>query len=407
MNSELLDAMNTYYSLKSQYENNFKKEKAKIIGTSELSWREKQREYQKLKQKCINCKRPVGTIFRRQFIEDKDSIHLIALCGDRKNPCPLNIDLNVGFTIDMVDAMHNDEKEISKYKKKIIKEKNNLLFGYTNTENAVKIFDEIKEQISLVMQHYEYILQIYMDIINNKEKEEDLKRGQAKFFLVRDNYKKLLENFERTQDTQFVLEAVELYKNEIMPLVAKIQRDTYAYSAVEYNEDDDTYLLVQKPITIEQLEFDLSLKPPGIVFMRMGTEKMPTKEKRVRELVPAAIPAISKKKTIKPKIKLVTEKPNEVGGAHLDNDQDNDANNGIKNGSGTDNDSDSDSDSDSELESRKEITIDQLPLSSDSDTKSVITFSDALKKDFIMEIKDGGNIIAKDPTNQQTYLVKR
>ena len=44
------EALDTYYSLKSQYENDYDKEKRKIIATPGLSWREKRIEFQKLKK---------------------------------------------------------------------------------------------------------------------------------------------------------------------------------------------------------------------------------------------------------------------------------------------------------------------------------------------------------------------
>ena len=46
MNKDFIDALNTYYSLKNQYEKNLAKEKSKIINTPGLSWSEKRAEFQ-------------------------------------------------------------------------------------------------------------------------------------------------------------------------------------------------------------------------------------------------------------------------------------------------------------------------------------------------------------------------
>ena len=169
MSREFKDALNTYYSLKSQYQNNFTKEKNKIINTIGMSWREKRIEYQRLKKKCINCKRPVGSIFETKL--KGDTRHLIALCGDRANPCPLNIDINVGFFDDISSYIQEDETLITKYKSIIIKDKNDLLFGYIDSQTAVSRFDQIKENISKIMSSYEFTLNLYMNIVNNKEKK--------------------------------------------------------------------------------------------------------------------------------------------------------------------------------------------------------------------------------------------
>ena len=302
MSREFKDALNTYYSLKNQYENNFNKDKNKIKNTPGLSWREKRLEFQKLKKKCINCKRPVGTKF--QTITGDDERHVIAVCGDRANPCPLNIDLNIGYTVDILDVIKKDEKNIAEDKKTIIKEKNNLLFGYTTAKMAVASFDILKEMISNTLQNYEYTLKMYMDITNNKEKTNATKKMQAELFLNIANYKKLIDDYENSQDIQYIVDALELYKTEILPQSKKIMNAKYAYSEVEFNEDDNTYYLIQKPVTIEQFEWDLSENPPGIVSMKMGIDKFQMKGKPMTSANVAAIPMIKKGLAKKPKLVL-------------------------------------------------------------------------------------------------------
>ena len=59
----VMDAFNEYYKLKNKYENDYNKDKQKLIKNKTMSWKEKRNEFKQLKPKCINCKRPVGTIF--------------------------------------------------------------------------------------------------------------------------------------------------------------------------------------------------------------------------------------------------------------------------------------------------------------------------------------------------------
>ena len=86
------EALNNYYQFKTLYETSYNKEKRDIINNKKLSWNEKRSNFQKLKQKCINCKRPVETIFSRKFNDDGYSgfTTLSAVCGDRIKPCKLN-----------------------------------------------------------------------------------------------------------------------------------------------------------------------------------------------------------------------------------------------------------------------------------------------------------------------------
>lgn len=304
MDKDFIDALNTYYSLKSQYEKNLTKEKNKIIKMEGLSWNEKRLEFRKLKNKCINCKRPVGSIFKTKLMKDEER-HLIALCGDRTNPCPLNIDLNIGYMVNMLDFIQSDEQEIAKYKKDIIKEKNDMLFGYIDSEEAVKRFDEIKDSISSIMSSYEYTLNLYLNVVDNKEKKEEKNKRESELFLEIGNFKKMISNYEKTQDVQFVSDAIELYINIILPTANKIKNLKYAYSQVEYNEDDETYTLVQKPITNEDLEWDLGESPQGIVKMKIGMDKFKLRKETKAEIEPAIKPL---RKQTMPK-KLVIKEP--------------------------------------------------------------------------------------------------
>jgi len=308
MSYEFKDALNTYYSLKQQYEKEFSKQKTTIIKKRDLSWKEKRAEFLKLKQKCINCKRPVGTIFSTKKDNAEFDRHLIAICGDRTDPCPLNIDLNVGFMINIVDSIHTDEKDIENYKKDIINKKNDLLFGYISSEEAVKEFDEIKENISALASTYEYTVKLYLNIVDNKEKKTELKKTQSELFLQISNFKKIIDNYEKSADTQFISDAIELYIQAILPNAIKIRDLMYEYSAVEYNEDDNIYSLIQKSVTLEQLEYNFATDPVEIVSMKMGIDK--SRKKVVKPTV-EAIPEIKKKKKMKVPVKLVLEEEKE------------------------------------------------------------------------------------------------
>lgn len=377
MDRDFKDALNTYYSLKSQYEKNMEKEKNKIINTPGLSWREKRREFLKLKPKCINCKRPVGTIFNIRSTTEGER-HLIALCGDRSNPCPLNIDLNVGYVVNIFDFIQNDEKEIDKYKKDIIKEKNDLLFGYIDSEEAVKRFDEIKENISALMSSYEYTLEIYLNIVNNKEKKEDLKKQQSQFFNQIDNFKKMISEYEKTQDVQYVSDAIDLYINSILPSSTKIRNLKYSYSAVEYDDDNNTYSLIQKPITIEDLEWDLGETPQGVISMKMGMEKF-----KLRTNKPAAnVAAIQPLKKIPPKLVL---RPSPV----------------VKDESSEE---ESEESSIEEESSDEEEPLPKIRIQPELQKNGKIAASEAARLNWKITMEKG-NLIAKNPTSGETYEV--
>ena len=65
-------AINEFYKLKNKYEIELFKKKKTILNNVTLSSKEKKIEFKKLKPKCINCKRPGGTLFSVKFFPGDD-----------------------------------------------------------------------------------------------------------------------------------------------------------------------------------------------------------------------------------------------------------------------------------------------------------------------------------------------
>ena len=57
------DALNNYYKLKNEYEKKYNAKKSKILNNDLLTLKDKKREINNLKKKCINCGRDGGSIF--------------------------------------------------------------------------------------------------------------------------------------------------------------------------------------------------------------------------------------------------------------------------------------------------------------------------------------------------------
>jgi hypothetical protein len=276
-----ISALNNYYKLKNEYEEAYQKDIKRISSMKALSWKEKRIEFQKIKRKCINCHRPVGTLFtdKAKEIEDK---HLLAVCGDRVNPCPLNIDINTSYVVILPEFMADDEKTLNEYKKQIVIDKNDLLFGYISSEDAIKKFDELKEQMISAVKNYEFESLQYYELIDNPKKMEELKKQQKNINDKIVEIKLLMREYDRTQNTQYVADAVASYISMSFPPIdepdsisklAELMDAKYAYNAVEYNDVDGTYHLIQKVHTISEYEQILGEKEPGVVAMVTGVEQ--------------------------------------------------------------------------------------------------------------------------------------
>ena len=82
----------------------------------------------------------------------------------------------------------------------------------------------------------------------------------------------------------------------MQPRVNEILKNTYSYNGVEYNDDDNTFHLIQIPISIEDHEWDISEHGQKIISMKMGLEKFAQKRTvRNKKAMTSAIPDIREK----------------------------------------------------------------------------------------------------------------
>jgi len=253
-NKEFYEALDQYYKLKNNYETNFDKDKMKIIRDPSKSWKEKRIEFKKLKPKCINCRRPVGTRFTRTFNSDDQSTLLKAICGSLSEPCNLNIELKSSKTELYPEVIQGLEKDIQEDKLEIINNKNKLIFNYINSEEAVELFDKIKESIQDNSDILAYYLEEYLQIVDNQRKNTELKEEIEKSYLMMNDLKEIIKKYDETgHNPKLIQDVVGIYVNQLTPLLKEIQMKKYSKNTVDYNSADNTFHLIQEKVTIEDL----------------------------------------------------------------------------------------------------------------------------------------------------------
>ena len=269
---ELYRALNTYYSLKSEYEDNVNKLKKRIMENKTLSWKEKHKEFRKIKPKCINCNRPVGTIFDIRFQKDIVSRIAKAMCGDRTNPCALNIELNLGKITNIEDLLHDSETKIRGIRREIIKDKNDLLFGYVSAPDAIAKFDKIKEKMADANASYEIILNTYMSIVDNKPVQEKINKLLLETNVDIQSTHELVNKYEREQNVDFINDLVTMYITQLTPKLVELRQLLYPYTAVEKEKKkyDNTCVLIQRKMEIEEMERDMATTSQGVIHFDVG-----------------------------------------------------------------------------------------------------------------------------------------
>jgi len=256
---DVKESLNEYFKLKQKYESEIAANKNKIINNPTLSDREKRSEFMKLKPKCINCKRPGGSIFKVLFNPEDANFESYreynAKCGIISNPCNFKIKIRCGKTESITDILKNMEDEIKEAKNGIIDDKNKLLFGYLNTEEALEKFDQSKEWISLYTSLYEDYLIKYNNIVDNEDKKRELEEAITNSYIQINLIKDCVKQSDETGNKTFISDAINIYDTTLVPLLTTIRNLKYNESFVWHNEDTNSCNLIQNKYSISNLLF--------------------------------------------------------------------------------------------------------------------------------------------------------
>jgi len=269
-----LEAFKAYYTLKQEYEHKLHRMKRKIYNDPTLTDREKRAEIAKLEPKCVNCKKPGGTIFTQE------GKNLKATCGNTSSPCQLNIDITRGSYIDAFNLLKGAKDNSDEKKTEIILAKLNLLFNYTNEDETAEEFEELlndyKDSEDVVN-----LVQTSIDsVINNPEKLEKLDESKISIYNFITDVKSKIKAYEQNGERVLLTQAVDTTVESIMPTAENIRKLTYSINSVSYDSDDETYHLNQIPYRANDIEVDMD-DPPIVSSFVVGVKKRVQKPRKL------------------------------------------------------------------------------------------------------------------------------
>ena len=275
---EFQNAVNTFYMLKGEYDEQIQEIKRKIAKKRALSKKEKRTEFKKVKPFCVNCKRKVGSIFEVKYDVETDSRIAKALCGDKLNRCPLNIEINLGKIKSLAEEVKEVQDEINDLKKQIVIIKNDLLFGYTTTDKAVEEFESLKNELSSSTELYEILLISYISVYDSPEKAAEIKKLELDIYNDIKGIKKYIHDFNHEQNIQFVQDAVTLLISQLTPKVEDLRK--LKYPVMRVDTVDKQCKLIQKSIDYSTTEADSAITEHGIVEFQVGVNTQSKKKKQ-------------------------------------------------------------------------------------------------------------------------------
>tara|TARA_Y100000996_G_scaffold232378_1_gene182878 strand:- start:3194 stop:3955 length:762 start_codon:yes stop_codon:yes gene_type:complete len=251
MNEEQKSNLVEYYDLKSKYERRWRHARSKYLKNQKLSSGQKKYYISKLKRVCVNCKQEGGTIF------SCNNSTLTAVCGNIQTPCKLNLQVHRGDYQNIRELQHELSEDVNTIRKSIIITKLNMLFNYVNEPKTVASFQELQSHLKTSMKVLDKLTSQYIDIVDNPQVLARIDSLKADNYETLNHMKEVIQRYQENPSEVLIQELVDLYINQVRPIVKDIQQLRYKENMIERG-DDNQIRLKQQPFTIEDLLIDRS-----------------------------------------------------------------------------------------------------------------------------------------------------
>lgn len=253
---QYIDSLYDYFKLKKEYEDElhnarkkvFEKQPNKKMGKKEAS---------RVKGKCVNCRRPVNTVFT---VKNKS---YIAMCGDINKPCGLKIEIYNGVHYPN-DFIYINKENLDSVKTMIIKQKLDTIFNYISNEESAKIFKKIMEEYTFYNSDFFNLLEKHNDIYSNKVRNDLIERKTSQIFGLISSIKELVNEYEKTENHELLKTAIEIQVKELGPEIHNLRM--LKYEIMEF--DNNTNTLIQKYSSLQKLEHNVGETPTVVKWRK-------------------------------------------------------------------------------------------------------------------------------------------
>jgi hypothetical protein len=281
--AEYVESLHDYFELKRKYEEAAKGTRAQVKALAlrkGLSQKQAIKRANSTKPKCVNCKRPVGTIFK---MRDE---RLIAYCGDLSQPCDLRIEIFKGRFESDDDFAKYTELRLSETKEKIIRQKMDVLFNYVSEESAVQKFKDAIEEYNL----YSFLHKTDIDMRDNKRfnaHKKELIKGKIQLLSeLKAAMNVHMDEYADSGNRDFLRAAMDVYVREYLPEIHNLR--VLKYSVMEMKipvgeyEDSSVRSLIQSAASLRELEI-LHGEVPRVLKFVVGKSTTPAVDEVVDE----------------------------------------------------------------------------------------------------------------------------
>ena len=257
------EAIHWFFQLKHDYENKIKTQKKKIvkkagIDNDSLSKRASiaKRALLQFTPSCVKCARPVGSIF------EKKNDRFTAKCGDRANPCELNIELYTGGYSPVPFYLQGLRDDLEKLKETIIRQKLDTLFGYIHERESVALFKEELEGFSTYNEMLQDLTNKYEELYHNAEKLLQRRNTESDIFIMVERMRELLQQHKKDDGAKTMNTIVKKQIDELMPQINKLRLLKHEIMEMENGK------LIKIPVSLAKTEYTFGEKSRVIHFVK-------------------------------------------------------------------------------------------------------------------------------------------
>ena len=301
------EAITTYYQKKATYDKDYERKKETIRKDGGLSETEKREKIRKIVRKCIVCESSDGTIF------SQTGRILSTICGNRANPCSLNINIERPTVKRFTDVDEQLDAAINKLKDDVILSKYNILFNFSLFDDAfVNKADEIRKKIKDYDDLKKRYAELYTKATRVAERKEKATKEEYDFLLRVGELKTIIKE-SSSSDSSYV-NTNEHYISIMLPMLNKIRQDKYDTVDVVRETADGNVLMKEDKsdkgefmrLIREQVSLnnDLITVTSGVVNSNESK-----KEKRTKPVTAKAKKTSTTTGTLKKKKLVVSEEP--------------------------------------------------------------------------------------------------
>jgi Leucine-rich repeat (LRR) protein len=211
---DYLAALDVYMKLKTKYEVSLRKLDKPVSS--------RRRGSVKKRAPCVNCKRPVGTIFR------KTGRTYVAICGDKAAPCALHIELESGQIYDTIHDQQMAVNEWQESKQRMMRHKTDTLFRYISDTDSVEKFKTLLQEYTDSNEYMQILTDKHTSLYANPLRNELIQRKLDAVYDTMKTIRQMLEEYQKSPENRGALRtAVQMMHEEVTPAWRSLRQIKY------------------------------------------------------------------------------------------------------------------------------------------------------------------------------------